>query len=197
MKERLDIMIAGVGGQGTVLSSRILAQAALDSGLTARTAENIGMAQREGSVQSHVRIGAAAYGPLIGRGRADILVGFEPAEAQRATDQLKPGGVMLVNLEPIYPVTVALGQSQYPLEEIQNYLGARPVKPIFVNATRLAIAAGNFKTLNAVMLGLLSATGNLPMSAATIKNTLLELVPAKARDVNQRAFELGYEALQK
>ena len=196
MKTRMDIMIAGVGGQGTVLASRILAQAALDSGLAARTAENIGMAQREGSVQSHLRIGAAEYGPLIGRQRADILLGFEPAEAQRAAAYLKPDGFMLVNVEPVYPVTVALGQSGYMLDEIQNYLGARSVRPIFVNATRLAIAAGNFKTLNAVMLGLLSATGRLPMTAATMLETLLALVPGKAREVNRKAFELGYEAME-
>lgn len=196
MNNRLDIIITGVGGQGTVLASRILAQAAINSGLTAQTAETIGMAQREGSVQSHVRIGAGEYGPLIGKNRADILVGFEPAEAQRACSILKPSGVMLVNIEPVIPVTVALNQANYLLDEIQKYLCGLPVKSTFVNATRLAIAAGNFRTVNTVMVGILCSTGLLPMTTDMVRDTLLDLVPAKAREVNQRAFELGLKVYE-
>ncbi|HEX7714942.1 MAG TPA: indolepyruvate oxidoreductase subunit beta [Bacillota bacterium] len=194
MKDRLDIIISGVGGQGTILASRVLAQAALNAGFTAGTAETIGMAQREGSVQSHVRIGSPAFGPLIGRHGADVLLGFEPAEAQRACPLMKPDGIGLVNLHPIHPVTVALDSTAYPLEEIKSYLCALPVRMTFINAFQLANVAGNFRTVNAVMLGALAGTGILPVPKLELLKVLLELVPERARDVNERAFELGFEA---
>ncbi|MGD8400015.1 MAG: 2-oxoacid:acceptor oxidoreductase family protein, partial [Bacillota bacterium] len=122
MGTSLNIVIAGVGGQGTVLASRVLAQAALNIGLDARTAETIGMAQREGTVQSHVRIGAGAFGPLIGQSQADVLLGFEPAEAARAMALLQPSGLALVNCRPVQPVTVALGTAVYHVEQIEDYL---------------------------------------------------------------------------
>ncbi len=196
MADKLDILIAGVGGQGTVLASRVLAQAALNNGLLARTAETIGMAQREGSVQSHVRIGMPDFGPLIPEYGADVLLGFEPAEAQRACRLIKPSGFGLVNIHPVRPVTVTLGTSPYPLEEIQQYLCALPVKILFINAFELATVAGNFRTINSVMLGALSSTGLLPVKAADIKDVLLEMLPERVRGVNDRAFELGKEALR-
>ena len=196
MTDRLDILIAGVGGQGTVLASRVLAQAALNAGLAVRTAETIGMAQREGSVQSHVRIGATTFGPLIGLQGADIILGFEPAEAQRACRLVKPKGYGLVNLHPIRPITVTLGTSVYPLDEIRECLCSLPVPYTFINAFELASVAGNFRTINSVMLGALSSTGLLPFPADDIKAALLELVPERAKMVNEKAFELGKAALR-
>lgn len=187
----INIIIAGVGGQGTVLASRVLAQAALNAGFSAKTSETIGMAQREGSVQSHVRIGAANCGPLIGNQGADVLLGFEPAEAQRACKLLKPSGIGLINTYPVFPVTVALGSSAYPLEQVTTYLQNLPVQIQFIDGFKLATEAGNFKTVNAVMLGALAATGRLPVSKEQLREALLELVPERFREINERAFELG------
>ena len=193
MSTKLDIVIAGVGGQGTILASRVLAQTALNVGLTARTSETIGMAQRGGSVQSHVRIGADDFGPLIGHHQADILLGFEPAEAQRSCSLIKSTGFSLVNIYPIRPVTVASGGSSYPLAEIQKYLRELPLKMIFIDAFNLATVAGSFKAINSVMLGALSSSGLLPFPKAELKRVLLEMVPERAKNINERAFERGSE----
>ncbi|HOP74132.1 MAG TPA: indolepyruvate oxidoreductase subunit beta [Bacillota bacterium] len=187
----MDIVIAGVGGQGTVLASRVLAQAALEAGLSAKTSETIGMAQREGTVQSHVRIGKDDFGPVIGTGQADVLLAFEPAEAVRALGLLKPGGLLMVNDYPIRPVTVTLGTSAYQTEAILDYLKNTPFQLKVVRAFDTAIAAGSFKAVNTVMLGALAATGRLPFSRSAVLKVLLELVPAKAREINERGFELG------
>ena len=195
MSSKLDIVIAGVGGQGTILASRVLAQTALEVGLTARTSETIGMAQREGSVQSHVRIGVDDFGPLIGRHQADILLGFEPAEAQRSCSLIKSTGFGLINNNPIHPVTVASGGASYRVEEIQKYLGELPIKMIFIEAFNLATVAGSFKAINSVMLGALSSSGLLPFPKAELKKVLLAMVPERAKDINERAFELGCEVL--
>ena len=191
MGPKLDIVITGVGGQGTVLASRVLAQAAINKGLQARTSETIGMAQREGSVQSHVRIGVGDFGPLISQKQADILLAFEPAEAQRSIELLKNSGFALVNTIPIRPVTVAIGVAQYSLPEIETYLKSLPLKIVFLDAFELAVQAGNYKALNAVMLGALASSGLLPVTPKEILNVLLELVPERAKAVNEKAFELG------
>ena len=187
---KLDIVIAGVGGQGTVLASRVLAQSALNAGLPACTSEMIGMAQREGSVQSHVRIGSE-YGPVIDRESADILIGFEPAEAQRCSGLMRPSGMMLTNIHPVKPVTVALGSSNYPLDDILEHLQALPAKVQLVDAFELAVAAGNYRTLNTVMLGMLASSGVLPFAKTTVLEVLLEMLPERVRSVNERAFALG------
>lgn len=192
----LNIIIAGVGGQGTILASRVLAQAALNAGLEAKTSETIGMAQREGSVQSHVRIGVANFGPVIGRNQADILLGFEPAEAQRASGLVKPSGFGLVNIHPIRPVTVTFGNAAYPLEQIQSFLGNQPFRILFLNAFGLAATIGNIKTINAIMLGALSSCGKLPFDKEQVREALLELVPERFRGINERAFDLGSKALE-
>lgn len=191
MNSSLDIVIAGVGGQGTVLASRVLAQAALEAGLSAKTSETIGMAQREGTVQSHVRIGKDDFGPVIGIGQADVLLAFEPAEAVRALGLLKPGGLLMVNVYPIRPVTVTLGTSAYETDAVLNYLENAPFQLKMVQAFDTAVAAGSFKTVNTVMLGALVATGRLPFSSTAVLKVLLDLVPAKARMINEKAFELG------
>jgi indolepyruvate ferredoxin oxidoreductase beta subunit len=191
MGQSIDIVIAGVGGQGTVLASRVLAQAALEAGLVARTSETIGMAQREGTVQSHVRIGSGAFGPLIGHARGDVLLGFEPAEAIRAAALLNPSGLALVNLAPIRPVTVALGSAVYRQAEIEGYLRQLPFSVSLVDALGAAVAAGSFRAVNTVMLGALSATRRLPFGRSEILRVLLEHLPQRARAINECAFELG------
>lgn len=190
-----DIIIAGVGGQGTVLASRMLAQAAVDSGLFARTAENIGMAQREGSVQSHVRIGRRDFGPLIPEGGADLMIAFEPAEAVRSLPLLKKGGTALVNRVPIEPVTVALGRSSYDKEGIIAYLKNKTPNLRLFSASGLADEAGNLKTANVVMLGAAAGLEVLPFSADVLLKTLLKSLPERLREVNEKAFELGKRAV--
>lgn len=190
-----DIIIAGVGGQGTVLASRMLAQAAVDHGMFARTAENIGMAQREGSVQSHVRIGQREFGPLIPEAGADLMIAFEPAEAIRSLSLLKKGGTALVNLTPIEPVTVSLGRSSYDKEKIMAYLKDQVPHLRWLAASELAVSAGNFKTANVVMLGAAAGLSILPFSAEVLLETLLQSLPERLRGVNERAFEIGRKAV--
>lgn len=123
---RCDIVIAGVGGQGNVLASRILARAAMEYELPVQTSEAIGMAQREGVVMSHVRMGAGNYGSLIPNGGADVLLGFELAETIRGLDKIKNDGVVIANSYTIYPVSVSLGISQYDPVGLVDYLKRTP-----------------------------------------------------------------------
>lgn len=190
-EQNLNIVIAGVGGQGTVLASRVLAQVALNKGLMVRTSETIGMAQREGSVQSHVRIGSSEFGPVIGAGQADMIIGFEPAEAARAAGLLKNNGLMLVNFQVIRPVSVTLGAAVYPEEELEEFFKQLPAKVQSIKAFDAAVAAGSFRTVNTVMLGVMVATGRLPFSQEEVLQALFELLPQRVREVNERAFKLG------
>lgn len=192
--ERFDVIISGVGGQGTVLASRILAAAALASGLDARTAETIGMAQREGCVLSHVRMGDSPAGPLVAPGGASALVAFEPAEAVRALPFLKPDARAVVNTRPVVPVTVALGQSEYDVGAVTNYLRQRICGAIMVDAAATAQAAGGLRYTNVVMLGAAFAAGILPVSEDAVLSAVRELVPQRYIEQNIRAFKSG-EAL--
>lgn len=151
-----DIVVVGVGGQGVILISNIIGKAALKAGLSVRSAETHGMAQRGGSVINHLRIGCV-FGPLVPVGGADILLALEPAEALRYAHYLSKDGVALVNTNPVLPSTVTTGQSRYPpLEEILAPLQriCRDIKTL--DATKLAVKAGNPQTMNVVMLGALS-----------------------------------------
>ena len=120
-----NIILAGVGGQGAVLASKLLARAAMGRGLPVKTAETIGMAQRGGSVFSHVRLGEGAASPLVGRGRADAIVAFEPAEAVRQLPFLRPGGMVVTSDAPVVPVSAATGGPAYDLPAIMSYLRDR------------------------------------------------------------------------
>lgn len=194
---RLDIVIAGVGGQGTVLASRVLAQAALDAGLPVRTSETIGMAQREGTVTSHVRIGEkgeALYGALIPDKGADIMLGFELAETVRWLYKLKDGGRVFANCARIVPVSVAAGRSVYATEELNSYLHQQAGQLMLFDAGELAVTAGNFRATNTVMLGALSTVEELPFSHQQLLAAVLAMIPAKLRDVNEAAFALGRKA---
>lgn len=200
---RLDILLTGVGGQGTVLASRVLAEAALRSGLAVKTSETIGMAQREGSVVSHVRLGAQVYSPLISKGQADLLVSLEPAEAVRNLAFLHPSGRLLVSAEEVIPVTVSAGLSRYCGTEVRAYLAActhednGEERLWMINGRELAKEAGNERTLNSVMLGAVCALGLLPIEQEMVLETLLGMVPARTVEVNKKAFYLGQEAISK
>src|SRR5690554_851412 len=201
LKEHLNLLLAGVGGQGTVLASRVVGEAAVKSGYNTKTSETIGMAQREGSVISHLRLGERVHSPLISRGGADLLVSLEPAEAVRNLDFLSDSGVLLVNQEPVIPITVSAGISVYDDAEIREYLVAcvqeksskQRIK-IF-NGSELAREAGSVKTLNSVMLGAVCALGQLPMADEVVLETLLSMVPPRTVEVNKNAFVLGRKAV--
>lgn len=189
-----DILIAGVGGQGNVLASRIIAQAALRAGLPLRTSETFGVAQREGAVMSQVRLGGTEVGPLIPRGRGRVLVALEPAEAVRHLPRLRPGGAVLVDPQPVVPVAAMLGETTYDPEAVVAYLrrlgeaGRYCVR--FIPAAQVAGELGEPRVANAVLLGALS-TLSLPFPGEYLLEALLELVPATKRDLNRAAFLEG------
>ncbi|HUV79260.1 MAG TPA: indolepyruvate ferredoxin oxidoreductase subunit beta [Candidatus Bathyarchaeia archaeon] len=184
-----DIVVVGVGGQGVILISNIIGKAAMKAGYPARGAETHGMAQRGGSVISHIRLGCE-FGPLVPPGGADILLALEPAEALRYGHYLSRDGVALVNTRQVLPTTVTTGQSIYPpLEEILAPLQKICSSVKTLNATKLAAAAGNLQTMNVVMLGALSRY--IPLNEELILKALSESIPAKFLEVDKRAFALG------
>ena len=189
---KMDCLLAGVGGQGTVLASRLIAQTAMEKGLSAHTSETIGMAQRGGSVTSQVRIGHTACAPAIPLGAADLIIGFEPAEALRNLAYLSPSGALIVSRDPIRPVTSSLGQG-YALGEILAYLAKAAKRCIFIDGEALCRAAGSGKVLNVILLGTAVREGLLPFSREQLLTTLEAHVPKKFTELNRRAFEVGYD----
>jgi indolepyruvate ferredoxin oxidoreductase beta subunit len=190
-----DLIVAGVGGQGSILLSHILADAAIrsDSSTRVRVGETFGAAMRGGSVASHVRIGHDVYGPLVRRGGADVVLALEPLEGLRVSiDYLRHDGAAILNTRPWYPVDVNIGVCTYPeLEAIEAGLSALGADTFILDATQLAIEAGNARAANIVMLGALSSLGILPIADEYLLLAIRERVPEKALDVNLRAFELG------
>ncbi|GFN23990.1 indolepyruvate oxidoreductase subunit beta [Thermanaeromonas sp. C210] len=191
----MNIVIAGVGGQGIILASRALAEAALNAGLSVRTAETIGMAQREGAVASYVRIGVSDYGPLIPQGTADILVACEPAEGARHIAWLRRGGRAVIATSPVIPVSVSLGTSSYDVGAVLRFLEEAIERPCFLDAAALAREAGSIKALNMVMLGALSRL-DLPLAADELLKAALKLLPPQVQTINRHAFALGRQAME-
>lgn len=194
-----DLVVAGVGGQGSILLSHILADAAIrrDSSTRVRVGETFGAAMRGGSVASHVRIGHDVYGPLVRRGGADVVLALEPLEGLRVSiDLLRRGGVAILNTRPWYPVDVNIGVCKYPeLEAIDMGLSGLGIDVYLLDATEIAIEAGNAKAANVVMLGALSSLGTLPVDDECLLEAVRDRVPQRALDVNLRAFELGQNAM--
>jgi len=189
---KIDCLLAGVGGQGTVLASKIIAQTAMSNQFFVRTSETIGMAQRGGCVVSHVRIGAEHCSSSIPMGMADLMIGFEPAEAVRSMGFLKPAGRLLVNINPIIPVTASLGGSSYPVNDIINYLQQARNKVILVDGQKLCRVAGSPKVLNIVMLGIAIKEGLLPFSKEDVLQTIKQNLPQRMIALNSQALEVGY-----
>lgn len=183
-----NVLIAGVGGQGTLLTSRILADVAVQMGYDVKVSEIHGMAQRGGSVVSEVRYGKKVYSPIIKKGDADILLAFEKIEAARWLDYIKPDGRVIVNNERIDPLPVMSGKAKYPDDIVDKIKSAVP-KTVVVDATVAAIECGNVKAANVVLLGVLTSAIQLPVHEveAAIEHT----VPPKALDVNLRALKAG------
>ena len=187
-----DILICGVGGQGTVLASKIIAAAAMEEGSPVHSAETIGMAQRGGSVTSHVRIGGEAYSPLIPFGGADMLLAFEPGEAVRNLRYLKKDGIAVVNTSAVKPVTESLKETGYDGSEMTAYLKEK-CSCIFVNAEEVCRPFGSTKFFNIIMLGVAAGSGHLGLEKDTLLKQIEQRVPSRFLDVNLRAFSAGTE----
>ena len=183
-----NIMIVGVGGQGTLLASRILGNAVIRKGYDVKVSEVHGMSQRGGSVVTYVKFGDVVHSPIIDKGEADIILAFECLEAYRALPWLKKDGVMIVNTQQINPMPVITGAADYP-ENIQDKL-CEADHVIFIDALHLARKAGNVKAVNVVLIGELAKNTEIPYEewVETIKTT----VPPKFLEVNLKAFDLGY-----
>jgi len=182
------IMIVGVGGQGTLLASRILGNTVINEGFDVKVSEVHGMSQRGGSVVTYVKYGEKVYSPIIDKGEADIILAFELLEAYRALPFLKKGGKMIVNTQSIDPMPVITGAAKYP-ENIGEKLTAA-VDTTLVDALSLAEEAGNSKAVNVVLIGVMAKASDIPYEKwiETIKTT----VPPKFLDINLKAFDLGY-----
>ena len=185
-----DILLCGVGGQGTVLASKLIAAAAMAKGNRVHSAETIGMAQRGGSVTSHIRIGDKASSPLIPLGCADILIAFEPSEAVRNLKFLKKDGIVIVNTVPVRPTTESLHPTGYDGTEMIDYL-KKKCTCVTVNAEELCRPLGSSKFFNVAVLGVLIASGRLAIDADTMKEEIKKRVPERFIDMNLKAFEIG------
>lgn len=183
-----NIMIVGVGGQGTLLASRILGNAVIALGKDVKVSEVHGMSQRGGSVVTYVKFGDKVYSPIIDKGEADIVLAFELLEAYRALPFVKEGGKMILNSQKIDPMPVITGAAQYPAD-IEKKI-AEKVDLAAVPALELAEKAGNARAVNVVLIGVMAKNTDIPYEhwVETIKKT----VPAKFLDVNLAAFDLGF-----
>ena len=184
-----NIMIVGVGGQGTLLTSRIIGKCALDEGYDVKISEVHGMAQRGGSVVTFVRFGEKVYEPVVEIGQADVIIAFEKLEAQRYAHFLKPDGVLVVNDQRIEPMTVVTGAKEYPAGIIEAL--SKEHRVYAINADGAAKSLGNAKVLNSVMLGFAAPFIGLDKNAFI--KTIEQTVPPKTVDINKSAFALGYE----
>jgi indolepyruvate ferredoxin oxidoreductase beta subunit len=190
--QKMNFMLVGVGGQGTLLASDILADLGVRLGFDAKKAEIHGMAQRGGSVTSFVRWDRQVFSPIIARGEVDILVAFEKLEALRYLEHLKPGGMLLVNDQVIEPITVKAGDAKYPaIADLQSAFEKAASRVCWVDGLMLAEQAGNAKAANVVILGALSALLEPPAEAWL--EAVEAHVPPKAVEVNRKAFMLGRE----
>jgi indolepyruvate ferredoxin oxidoreductase beta subunit len=193
------LVISGVGGQGTLLASRLLAQSAIEAGLSVKIGETYGMAQRGGPVMGHIQIGEGAYSPQMRPGEADILLGFELGEAvRRGVTYLRKDGLALINTRKLPPVEVISGMVDYPSEDsLISLLGKVTDNIVAFDATSLAEKAGDPITTNVVMIGALCASGRLPFSEETVMKVLTENLRPAYFEMNRRALELGKEGYEK
>lgn len=189
-----NVLLCGVGGQGTVLASRLIALAAMEKGMDARGAETIGMAQRGGSVVSHVRIGQDIYSPMIPHRGADVLICFEPAEAVRCLPYLKTDGCAIVCPTPIRPVTASLSGGGYTGGEMMEYLEKTVKNLVVVDGTAICEECGSTKVLNVVLLGAAVASGLTGLTMEEMEQAVEKRVPEKFKEMNLKALKLGARA---
>jgi len=191
------LVIVAVGGQGNLLASSVLGEAALIAGIPLRMSEIHGMAQRGGVVESALVFGDA-QSTIISDGEADVLMGFEPAETLRALGKCNVRSVVITNLAPLMPFTVNIGQGVYPdLKNLQDLIRAKTARLIAFNATALAREAGNALSVNMVLLGALTQTGVLPLTVDNVKTAMQRKTKQAFLEANLKAFDLGFTAAQR
>ena len=190
----INILLSGVGGQGTVLASKIIAKCAIAHGETAHTAETIGMAQRGGCVVSHVRIGDGAYSPLIPHGCADVIIAFEPAEAVRVIPYLKQGGTVIVNTAPTKPVTDSLSDTAYDAQPMLDYLASTDAEVTAVDGAKIIAACGSAKALNIALLGAAAKTGTIGVTVSELEQVVRTTLKPAFQEANLCALYLGAES---
>lgn len=186
-----SVILCGVGGQGTVLASKLISYAAMAKGEEVKSAETIGMAQRGGSVTSHIRIGGGAFSPLIPKGKADVMIAFEPAEAVRNLSYLKEDGVVVVSKKAVKPVTASLASKPYEGQEMLDYLQKKVEHLIIVDGEQATQNLGSSKVLNVVLLGAAIACSKIDISMEEIRDAVAKKVPEKFLELNCRALEAG------
>ena len=188
------LIIVAVGGQGNLLASKVLGEAALQSDIPVRMSEIHGMAQRGGVVESAMIFGDAKSN-IIADGEANVLLGFEPSETLRALNKCNSETVVITNMSPIPPFTVAIGKGVYPdLEQAKSLIASKTSQLIAFDAISLAKEAGNVMALNMVLLGALIQTEKLPITGDKVKAAIKSTTRAAFVDINLKAFELGYAA---
>lgn len=189
--KKLNIMIVGVGGQGTLLASRVLGNVALKMDYDVKVSEVHGMSQRGGSVVTYVKFGEKVYSPIIEKGEADIILAFEQLEALRWVEYLKDGGKIIINTQEIDPMPVIIGKAKYP-ENIISKIKDNYKNTISIDALRIAKECGNIKAVNIVLVGLLAKSTDIQKDIWL--DAIRQTVPEKFLDANIKAFEAGYNS---
>ena len=188
--QKIDLLMTGVGGQGNILASDIIGDIALAAGYDVKKTDTLGMAQRGGSVVSHIRLAEKVYSPLIKEGDVDILLAFEKLEGIRWTSYLKPGAIVILNNHSVPPLSVNLGADKYPNDdEVINALKQHTDRIYLVEGTRKAIELGNARALNIYMLGCLS--NFMPFSQQEWQAAIAKHLPEKLLKLNYNAFDTG------
>jgi indolepyruvate ferredoxin oxidoreductase beta subunit len=193
--DKLDLLITGIGGQGIIAASDIVSEVALSCGLDVKKTDSLGMAQRGGSVVSHIRCAHKVWSPLVKAGEADIMLALEKLEAARWSRYLKHGGIAIVNNLALPPLAVSLGGAVYPPDdEITGIIRKQTDKLYITDGSGLAAEMGNTRTLNSIMLGCLSLFATFP--EATWKECIAQRLPDKVVELNLAAFEHGRQEMQ-
>ena len=186
-----NILLCGVGGQGTVLASKLIAFAAMERGENVRTSETIGMSQRGGCVVSHVRAGESIDSPMLPKGSADIIIAFEPAEAVRNIGYLKRGGTVIVNKKAVKPVTASLKGSAYDGSEALGYLRENIEKLVEIDGDGICEKCGSPKVLNIALLAAAAKSGALGMTVEELRNAIVKRIPERFHELNLKAVDLA------
>lgn len=188
-----NIILCGVGGQGTVLASKLISSVAMEKGLLVMSAETIGMSQRGGSVFSHIRIGEGIQTPMIAEGEADIIIAFEPGEAVRMLPYLKANGQMIVSAKEVMPVMATLAGTDYQGKEMLDYLAAKVTNLVVVDTEAACQKIGTTKALNVFLLGVAVVSGALGITEEELKEIIKIKVPEKFHELNFKALECAKE----
>lgn len=186
-----NILLCGVGGQGTVLASKLIAFAAMEKGLNVRTSETIGMSQRGGCVVSHVRSGEEIFSPMVPKGGADVLIAFEPCEAVRNLAYLKEGGALIVNKKAVKPVTASLTGSAYDGSEMIEYLEKNVPALTVIDGDDICERCGSAKVLNIALLAAAAKSGQLGLTVGELESAIRKRIPERFHEMNLKAVRLA------